>query len=51
MDCDWCHYPLTSRVPTVNDKLDQSFHWDCFDAYRCKELKKFLEENKVLKKK
>ena len=46
MNCDWCNYPLTSGVPTVNDKLGQHFHWVCFDAYRCQELKELLEESK-----
>jgi len=49
--CDWCNGPLTHKVPTVNDKLGQFFHWDCFDAYRCKELKNFLAKNKLAKKK
>ena len=46
MNCDWCHCPLTQNVPTLKDKLGQSFHWDCYDAYRCQELKKLLEANK-----
>jgi len=41
--CDWCNHPLEHRVPTVRSKSGLSFHLDCYDAHRAKELKQFLE--------